>query len=61
MPARKPTARDALSKPRARDLTPVSSKPIHWDDLPSVQLEAGRDQPLELVPILNHSKKCGQR
>ena len=61
MAQRKPTARDATIKPRARDLTPVSSKSIHWDDLPSVQLEAGRDQPLELAPILNRSKKRGER
>ena len=57
MPQRKPAARDATSKPRALDLTPISSKPIHWDDLPSVQLEAGRDQPLELHP----TKKRGSQ
>ena len=46
----------------ARNLKPVDLEhPISWDDLPSVQLETGRDQPLELAPILNHSKKRGRR
>ena len=57
MAQRKPEARDATSKTRARDLTPVSSKPIHWDDLPSVQLEAGRDNPLELAPTKKRGVK----
>ena len=57
MAQRKPDARDATSKPRARDLRSVSSKRIHWDDLPSVQLEAGIDQPLELAPTKKRGVK----
>ena len=48
------------SKPRARDLTPISNAaPIRWDDLKSVTLEGGTDQPLELAALLNRNEKRG--
>ncbi len=61
MPQRKPTARDATSKPRARDLTPISSAaPIRWDDLQSATLETGTDQPLGFDAISKPGKKRGE-
>ncbi len=46
---------------RTRDLRPITDTAISWEDLPGARLETGRDNPLQLAPILNHSKKRGER